>query len=237
MPCVAFQHLLSLPAIARALQRGPEHDEEHWNAATHGLGWAASVIAAIIPMLAALDRGSAWQVFGCGVYALTMVSTYAASTLSHVYRRPSVRDFFRTADQALIFLFIAGSFTPVALTWLREGAWWYLTGGIWFAASIGFISKAVFSHNVRIGNVTTWLYVLVGWLPVLAIWPLYKALPLGMFVAMIAGGACYTLGLIFFRYDDRVRYCHTVWHLAVMAGSVCHYLGILLYCTREAGPG
>ena len=219
--------------MVRALKRRPEHDEENWNAATHGLGLLASVIGAVIVMRAAVQHGGAWQVVGCAIYGVTMIGTYAASTLSHLFRRPVVRDFFRMADQSLIFLFIAGSFTPVALTWLREGAWWWLTGGIWCVAIAGFCSKAVFSHNVRIGNVTTWLYVLVGWLPVLAIWPLYKVLPGGMFVAMLAGGACYTLGLIFFHYDHRVRFCHTAWHLAVVAGSVCHYLGILIYCTSE----
>lgn len=233
MPRVAPEHPSPLSLVVRALRRGPEHDEERWNAATHGLGWVASVIGAIILMRVALDQGSAWQVFGCAVYCVTMVGTYAASTLSHVFRRPGVRDFFRVADQALIFLFIAGSFTPVALTYLREGAWCWLTGCIWLVATVGFISKAVFSHNVHMGNVTTWLYVLVGWLPVLTIWPLYEALPGGLFLAVIAGGACYTLGLIFFHYDHRVRFCHTAWHLAVVAGSVCHYLGILIYCTSE----
>lgn len=184
-------------------------------------------------MIAVINNGSAWQVMGCAIYCVTMVSTYAASTLSHVYRRPSMRDFFRKADQSLIFLFIAGSFTPLALTWLSEGRWWWLTGGMWSVAMVGFFSKAVFSHNVHIGNVTTWLYVLVGWLPVLAIWPLYNVLPIGMFISLVAGGACYTLGLIFFHYDHRVRFCHTAWHLAVVAGSVCHYLGILIYCTSE----
>lgn len=228
------EYSLSLAAsVGRAVRRGPGDDEEHWNAATHGLGWIASVIGAIILMRVVVDRGDVWQVVGCAIYCGAMASTYAASTLSHVFRRPGVRDFFRTADQALIFLFIAGSFTPLALAWLREGAWWWLTGGMWCFAIVGFVSKAVFSHNVRIGNVTTWLYVLVGWLPVLAIWPLYKVLPGGMFLSLFAGGACYTLGLIFFHYDHRVRFCHTAWHLAVVAGSVCHYLGILIYCTSQ----
>ena len=183
-------------------------------------------------MRAVIDRGDAWQWVGCAIYCVTMIGTYAASTLSHVFRRPTIRDFFRQADQSLIFLFIAGSFTPLALTWLRDGVWWWLTGGIWCVAMAGFISKAVFSHNVRLGNVTTWLYVLVGWMPALAIWPLYTLLPGGMFISLVAGGACYTLGLIFFHYDQRIRFCHTVWHLAVVAGSMCHYLGILIYCTN-----
>lgn len=217
-------------------KRGPEHDEEGWNAATHGLGWFASVIGAVIVMITAITHGGAWQVVGCAIYSAAMIGTYAASTLSHVYRRPAMRDFFRKADQSLIFLFIAGSFTPLAFTWLREGAWWWLTGGMWFVAMVGFFSKAVFLHNVHVGNVTTWLYVVVGWFPVLAIWPLYNVLPLGMFLSLTVGGACYSLGLVFFYLDDRVRFCHTAWHLAVIAGSVCHYLGILIYCTREV-PG
>jgi hemolysin III len=233
MARVASETPSILASAVRAMRRGPEHEEENWNAATHGLGWVASVIGAIIVMSAVLDHGDAWQVAGCAIYCVTMVGTYAASTLSHVYRRPRVRDFFRMADQALIFLFIAGSFTPMALTWLSNGAWWWLTGSIWCVALVGFISKAVFSHNVHLGNVTTWLYVVVGWLPAVAIWPLYKVLPTGMFVSLVAGGACYTLGLIFYHYDHRVRFCHTAWHLAVVAGSVCHYLGILFYCTRE----
>ncbi|MFK7790909.1 MAG: hemolysin III family protein [Phycisphaeraceae bacterium] len=234
MSRVASEYPSSLATAVQALRRGPEHDEENWNAATHGLGWVASVVGAVILMRAVLDLGSAWQIVGCAIYCVAMVCTYAASTLSHLYRRPAVRDFFRTADQALIFLFIAGSFTPMALTYLLEGAWWWLTGSMWCIALIGFVSKAVFSHNVHIGNVTTWLYVVVGWLPVLAIWPLYKAMPSGLFVALLAGGACYTLGLIFYHYDHRVRFCHAAWHLAVVAGSVCHYLGILFYCTSGA---
>lgn len=231
MPRVANETPSFWASVVRAMRRGPEHEEETWNAGTHGLGWVASVIGAVVLMGVVVENGSGWQIVGCAIYAVTMVGTYAASTLSHVYRRPRVRDFFRMADQALIFLFIAGSFTPMALSWLLEVGGDWLLVGLWSVALVGFISKAGFSHNVHLGMVTTWLYVVVGWMPMLLVWPMYEAMPGGLFVALMVGGAFYTLGLVFYHFDDRVRFCHTAWHLAVVAGSVSHYLGILFYCT------
>ncbi|MHB1156910.1 MAG: PAQR family membrane homeostasis protein TrhA [Phycisphaerales bacterium] len=229
------RHTNSAAAWAkRTFSRSPGQNEEKLNAATHGVGWLASVVGAVVVLAAAFGHGGAWQVGACVFYSLTMVAAYGASTLSHSFSRPRLREFFRGADQAVIFLFIAGSYTPIALTWLRGGAWWWLHGMIWAVAMTGFISKAVFSHNVRLGNVTTWLYVLVGWMPVLATGPLIAALPTGLLIALFSGGVCYTLGLIFFHYDHRVRYCHTAWHVAVVAGSACHYLGVLFYCTSPA---
>lgn len=191
----------------------------------------AAAGGAALLMRAVIHGGDAWQIWSCAFYAATMIGTYAASTFSHLVRHARWRQRFRTADQAMIFLYIAGSFTPMGLTWLRSGHWWWLIGGIWAVAAIGFVSKVVFAHNVRIGSVTTWLYVAMGWLPVLATWWLWQAMPPGLFAAMYIGGACYTLGLIFFHYDARVRFCHVAWHLAVIAGSLCHFWGILAYCT------
>lgn len=179
-------------------------------------------------------RGGPWQVAGCGVYSVTLVATYAASTLSHVFRSPAMRNAFRVADQALIFLFIAGSFTPVALTWLRGSAWWWvLHGGIWCVALVGFLSKALFAHRVELGTVSTVLYLLLGWSPILAAPALCAALPKGLGLWLVAGGVCYSVGLVFFRYDDRVPYFHAAWHVLVMAGSGCHYMGVLLHCAAR----
>lgn len=205
--------------------------EETLNAATHAAGLALGVAGAPVVIYAAVRHGGAWEVWGCAVYAATLIAAYTASTLSHVAMRPRVRHTFRAADQALIFLFIAGSYTPIALAWLRAGPWWVLHALIWAVALAGFASKAVFGHRVHLGAVSTILYLLLGWMPLAAIWPLVGAIPGPLAIWILAGGLCYTAGLIFFRFDDRVRHFHAVWHLFVLGGTACHYLGILLYCT------
>lgn len=220
-------------SVCSAAHREPSEREERANAYTHGLACLAAVAGAVVLMRAVVRGGGPWQVWACGFYAATMVATYAASTASHVVRSPNRRARWRRADQALIFLYIAGSFSPIALTWLRASGWWWLIGWVWAVAAVGFISKVVFAHNVRAGSVTTWLYVLLGWLPVVATWWIWRAMPSGLFAAMYLGGGFYTLGLVFFYYDRRVRFGHAAWHVAVIAGSVCHYWGILHYCTTE----
>jgi len=214
--------------------REASRHEENLAALTHGLACIAAIVGTVLIMRAAGEGGGAWQIWSCAFYGLTMIGTYAASTLSHFVREPRRRQWWRTADQALIFLFIAGSFTPMGLTWLRTGYWWWMIGAIWAVAGVGFISKVVFAHNVRVGSVTTWLYVALGWVPVLATWWLWQAMPAGLFAAMYAGGVCYTLGLVFFHYDNRVKFCHVAWHVAVIAGSACHFWGILVYCTDQS---
>jgi hemolysin III len=205
-------------------------DEEKMNAATHGLGLGLATAGAIALIYVAVRHGDACQIAGCVAYSLTLVAAYAASTLSHVFRRPALRHAFRIADQAVIFLFIAGSYTPIAMSYLRGGPWWFLTGAVWGIALLGFLQKAVFAHRVTIGAVSVVLYVLLGWLPVLAARPLIAAAPRPLLIWILAGGLCYTAGILFFHYDHRVRYFHAAWHLMVIAGTACQYVGILMYC-------
>lgn len=208
------------------------HDEELVNAATHGLGLAGAIGAAAVLLYTAARYGTAWNVWGCAVYAATLIAAYAASTLSHIFRRPKVRHAFRIADQAAIFLFIAGSYTPLALTYLRHGPWWILTALIWLVALIGFLQKAVLAHRVHLGAVSVGLYILLGWLPVLATKPLIETVPVPFLILILGGGLCYTAGILFFHFDNRIRYFHAAWHLMVIAGTACHFIGILTYCTR-----
>jgi hemolysin III len=205
--------------------------EERANAATHALGLLGSLAGAAIVLYAAAQRGGAWQICGCAVYAFTLIAVYAASTLSHAVRRPGLRHALRIADQAMIFLFIAGTYTPIALTWLRAQPWWVLHLLVWATAISGFLSKTLFAHRVRLGTVSVIMYVLLGWLPTISFLPMFHAIPGGLTRWVVAGGSCYMAGILFFQFDHRVRYFHASWHLLVMAGSACHYLGILLYCT------
>ena len=205
--------------------------EELLNAATHAAGLALAAAGAALLLAAVARQGEDWQRAACAAYAVTLVAAYAASTLSHVFKNPAARNAFRIADQAIIFLFIAGSWAPVAATWLRHGRWWAFHAALFTVALVGFLSKALFAHRVKMGTVSAALYLVLGWSPVLVAVPLVRACPMPLLHWLLAGGMCYTLGLLFFHFDDRVPYFHAAWHLLVVAGSACHYLGILHYCT------
>jgi hemolysin III len=204
-------------------------DEEPINAVTHGFGFLASVAG--VAWLASLTRanGDLYQQIGMAIYGTSLVAVYAASTLSHMFREPRLRRLFRIVDQACIFLLIAGTFTPVSLTYLRDGLWWLLFGLIWTIALAGFFSKAIYAH--RVDSVSTVLHVSLGWLPASCLKPMIGQVPNGLFGWMLAGGICYTVGTLFLMRDERVPYFHAIWHLLVIAGSALHFWGIAAYCT------
>ena len=206
--------------------------EEAYNAATHAVGLVLALIGAGVLMATVLRAGSRAQVAACAVYAATMVAAYAASTLSHVFTAPRARNVFRTADQALIFLFIAGTWAPIAVTWLTGSRWWWAFHLAHAAVALaGFVSKAVFAHRVTLGTVSAALYLILGWSPLLVARPVMAACPPELCLWLLAGGVCYTAGLLFFWQDARVPYFHATWHVLVVAGSACHFAGILTHCT------
>ncbi|HVA48688.1 MAG TPA: hemolysin III family protein [Pirellulales bacterium] len=213
---------------ARDAVRARLREEDKLNTATHALGFVLSLIGCEWLMSRVVQSGDGWQIAGCAVYAAALVAVYAASSLSHHFQRPRLRRLFRILDQAFIFLLIAGTFTPISLSYLRQGAWWALFAAVWAIALFGFFSKAIFAH--RVDAVTTGLHVALGWLPAMALKPMIGLVPGGLFGWMLCGGLCYTAGTFFLQRDERVPYFHAVWHLLVIAGSACHFWGIYTYC-------
>jgi hemolysin III len=210
------------------LDTGPglSAEEETANSITHGLGFVLSVFGAFV-MADTLGGGDVWRVAGCSIFLTSMIAVYAMSTLSHVFQSPRLRTFFRAIDQGTIYLLIAGTYTPFSLAYLHTTPWWILLAAVWAVALYGFVSKVLFTHRVE--NVSMWPCLVCGALPFLAIPTLLTMLPLGALWWMILGVACYTLGLVFWLNDRRVRHFHAVWHLLVMAGSAAHFSGILLF--------
>lgn len=202
--------------------------EDKLNAVTHGLGLLLSLVGFQGLMSRAINYGNFWQIAGCAIYASALVAVYAASMLSHHFQQPRLRRLFRILDQAFIFLLIAGTFTPLSLSYLRDGAWWVLFALVWAIALIGFCSKAIFAH--RVDAVSTALHVSLGWLPATTLKPMMSLVPAGLLWWMFYGGMCYTIGIFFLQRDERVPYFHAVWHLLVIAGSACHFWGIYSYC-------
>ena len=203
--------------------------DEYANLITHALGLLLSLAAAVVLMTDAVQEHRFVTIATCGIYCVSLVGLYAASTLSHAFYDLACRRFYRALDQACIFLLIAGSFTPVGVAYLHQG-WLLLLPAMWTTAIFGVFLV------IRMGNLTPAaraLYGILGWLPIIAVKPLYDAAPFEMLAWMIAGGAFYSIGTLFLRYDARVRYLHALWHVFVIAGSTCHYVAILLFVVRN----
>ena len=206
--------------------------DEIANSITHGAGMALSIVGAIVLIALAVQRGGLREIIGCTVYGLSLVGVYTASTLSHVVQEPRLRRKFRMLDQAMIYLLIAGTLTPVSLYYLRGGYWWVLFTALWTVAIAGFFSKMILAHRVE--SVAIILYVLMGWMPVLAAKPMIAIVPSGCLWLMAAGGVLYTIGTLFLAFDRKAVYLHATWHIFVIAASAVHYYAVLEYALPPA---
>lgn len=200
--------------------------EEIANSVTHGIGTGLSLAgSAVLVVLAALG-GDVWRIVSFGIYSSTLIMGYLASTLYHGFQNRRAKRVFRVVDHASIYLHIAGTYTPFLLLSLR-GVWrWTFLIVIWGLALVGIGFKLLSVH--RFQPLTTLSYLFMGWLSVIAVRELVDTIP-AFGVAMLAiGGVVYSAGLIFYAWH-KLPYNHTIWHLFVLAGSICHYLVILFY--------
>jgi hemolysin III len=200
--------------------------EEVANSITHGVGLIASLIGAFALVSLGAERGGAWYVASAAIYGTTLVVLYAASTLYHALKATRARGALRILDHCAIYLLIAGTYTPITLVAMRGGWGWALFGIVWSLAAAGIVFKILTTG--RFAVLSTVAYVLMGWLCIVAAKPMFVLLSPGALALLAAGGALYTVGIVFY-HSNRVPYSHAVWHLFVIAGSVCHYLAIALY--------
>ena len=200
--------------------------EEIANSVSHGIGLLAALVAFPILVTAALSRGDPAGIVGASVFAITMVLLYLASTLFHALPPNRAKRVFQILDHSAIYLLIAGTYTPFTLGVLR-GAWgWTLFGLVWFLAVVGTVFKSL--GGVRYTTFSTWVYLAMGWLVLIAIEPVWTLVPKWGLFWLLAGGIAYTVGAVFFM-AERIRYFHFVWHLFVVAGTACHFIAVLRY--------
>jgi len=208
-------------------ERAQSLGEEIANSVSHGVALLSAVIAVPFLILASARHGTAVNVVGASVFAGTMVLLYFASTLYHAIPHPRAKRLLKKLDHGAIYLLIAGTYTPFTLGVLG-GPWgWTLFGLVWALAVVGVTLKAFdrISHPVW----STGLYIVMGWLVVVAAKPVLASIATPGLVLLAAGGLAYTLGVAFFTLDSRVRYAHFVWHLFVIAGTTCHFFAVLDY--------
>jgi len=202
--------------------------EELVNRCTHGLGALLSLAGAIALISLAAEQHDTYRFVSACIYAGAMIVFYSISTLYHSVRKPYIRYLFNILDHSSIYLMIAGSYTPFALVTLRGPVGWSLLAMVWGLGLVGAILKVFTVH--RLPTLGPLIYLALGWSLLFAWKPLSAALAANGLVLLFAGGAAYTIGVIFYFWD-RLPFNHAIWHLFVLTGSACHFYSIFYYVT------
>lgn len=186
----------------------------------------------VLLLQTAAQFGDSFRVAGCLIFSLSMLAVYVASTLSHSFPQNERKmHFFRRLDQAMIYLMVAGTATPLAFEYLNSTGLWIFFALMWILALTGCMSKLFFGH--RVDAVAIWIYLLLGWMPFMVLPWLVGVVPSGAMWLILLGGIIYTLGAVFLFLDKQKYYFHTIWHLMVIVGSFCHYLSIFQFVARR----
>jgi len=199
---------------------------ERFNGYTHLVGAIGALAAASVLIVMGAQKGDVWRIVSFAVYGTTLVMLFSASTLYHC-SRGRLKAVFRKVDHCAIYLLIAGSYTPFALVSLN-GPWgWTLFGAVWALAVVGVVQECCIARGARLTSLA--IYLLMGWLAIFALEPLFEALAWRGMAWLIASGVVYTGGIVFYLYDERVRHFHGIWHLCVLAGSALHYAALVQF--------
>ncbi len=200
--------------------------EEKLNIISHGLGLLLSLVALPLLVVFSSIKGDVWHIVSFSIYGSSMVVLYLASTLFHSSKKQNIRKRLNVFDHASIYLLIAGTYTPFLLVTLR-GPWgWTLFGIIWGMAVTGIILKLFFAGRYNV--VSAIAYVIMGWVIIIALKPLISNLEAAGLWWLLAGGISYSVGVIFYL-SNKMRYNHAIFHLFVLAGSICHFISVFWY--------
>lgn len=201
------------------------YEGERFNSFTHLLGAIAALAGCVVLVVFASLQGDVWKIVSFSVYGVTLFLLYLFSVLYHSFRGEA-KKFFRRLDHLAIYLLIAGTYTPFTLITLN-GVWgWSIFGVVWGLAVVGMLLEFVPKKN---RNISIIIYLVMGWICMVALKPLLQVLPMEGFWWLLAGGLFYTVGIVFYVFDKKVKHFHGIWHLFVLAGSICHYLTVLFY--------
>ena len=199
---------------------------ERFNSITHLVGAALALAGLLVLVVFAALQGDIWKIVSFSIYGISLFLLYTLSTLYHSLRGRA-KQIFMKLDHVAIYLLIAGTYTPLTLVTL-QGAWgWSLFGIVWGLAVIGIVVDTLHRQGSR--SIQMAIYLLMGWLIVVALYPLVKVMPTGGLILLVLGGLFYTGGIVFYALDERIKHAHGIWHLFVLAGSISHYLIMLLY--------
>ena len=200
--------------------------EEIFNSVIHGAGALISIAGLILLILYCNFYGQSTHLISCTIFGITLVMLYTASTLYHSCRKQKIKRFFRILDHSCIYVLIAGTYTPFMLIIVRGVLGWTIFSIVWSLTIVGIVFKSFFINRFKI--ISTIAYIFMGWIIIFAIRPLFRALPGEGIAWLAAGGLAYTLGTIFYSWK-KLPFNHAIWHLFVLAGSICHFMAVLFY--------
>lgn len=206
--------------------RDESYEEEIVNATSHGIGTLLSVIALIILSSYSIHQEDIYKLISSVIFGVTLILTYSISTLYHIASEPHIKRFLKICDHMTIYLLIAGTYTPFTLVTL-DGVWGKsLFIIVWGLALIGILFTYFCKGGYEVLSII--IYLFMGWIGLIAIVPIYHALPLSGFLWLLSGGIIYTVGIIFyFRHD--LKYNHMIMHFFILGGSICHFIAVLNY--------
>lgn len=199
---------------------------EWFNSISHLIGAALALVGLMLLVVLAARQGDPWKIVSFSIYGTTLLLLYTFSALYHS-SHGKAKKVFRKFDHLSIYLLIAGTYTPFSLITLRGGLGWLIFGAIWCLAILGIVLDSLPQKGRRVLPLI--IYIFMGWFILIALKPLLRALPLMGFAWLLLGGVFYTIGVVFYALDERVRHFHGIWHLFVLAGSLSHYFTVLFY--------
>ena len=202
------------------------HKSELFNTLTHVVGTFAALIGLVVLVTVAALKGDPWKITTFSIYGATLVLLYIFSSFYHGLKG-DLKKIFRMLDHSAIYFLIAGTYTPLGLI-ILQGTWrWFIFCSVWGLAMIGIVIEALHKNGRRVLPII--IYILMGWLILIALDPLLRTLPTAGFFWLLAGGLLYTGGLIFYAWEKKLWYAHGLWHLCVLGGSICHYVTVIVY--------
>ena len=201
--------------------------EEISNSISHGITALSAIGGMVVLLVFGAQSDKEWSLFSALFYGLSLVALYTFSTLYHSITHTKAKKVFNILDHCGIFLLIAGTYTPVLLVSIGGSIGWWFFGIQWSMALVGILLKVFFTGKYN--TLSTLLYAIMGWIIVFKIELEKAALPEPAFWLLVTGGLAYTVGIVFYIIDTRMKYSHFIWHLFVMAGSILHFMMMAMY--------
>ena len=207
------------------MNKKQKYIEEILNSVSHGI----AAIASIIGLIALIIKSSKEELmlFSTIVYGVSLIILYSSSTLYHAFRHEKIKHIFRIIDHCSIFILIAGTYTPVVLISIGNSTGWWIFGIQWTLVLMGVIFKLFYTGKYE--SISILIYIIMGWMVVFKWDDLINVISNSAFNLLLAGGIIYTIGILFYLFDSKIKYFHFVWHLFVMTGSILHYIMIFKY--------